>query len=322
MGVTLITKNGNITLTKPTGTGGGTVDLSNYYTKQQIDAMLEEVDGDIEQLFNMLEVDYATIELVEEKIAAIPSPDLSNYATKDEIPDVSNFATKDEIPDAYELPTATTEALGGVMVDGESIIIAEDGTISGAGKILNKNSTNGRYSVNLTGESNNKTNSEATVVAGAYNTCNGVYGFVTGQSNTGNSDLIFIAGRGCTVGGMLGFAQGDYHSISGYRGVAMGDSCVVGGQNAFAHGYGSKASSKNQFVHGKYNVDDTAETYAHIVGNGTDNSTRSNAYTLDWDGNAWFAGDVKIGANNDALATQAYVDAAIAAIVDGEAVSY
>lgn len=99
MGVTLITKNGNITLTKPTGTGGGTVDLSNYYTKQQIDKMLEEVDGDIEQLFNMLEVDYATIALVEEKIAAIPSPDMSNYATKDEIPDVSKFITS--IPTQY-----------------------------------------------------------------------------------------------------------------------------------------------------------------------------------------------------------------------------
>ena len=43
--------------------------------------------------------------------------------------------------------------------------------------------------------------------------------------------------------------------------------------------------------------------YVHIVGNGTSDSDRSNAYTLDWDGNAWFAGDVyvgsKSGTNND-----------------------
>lgn len=34
--------------------------------------------------------------------------------------------------------------------------------------------------------------------------------------------------------------------------------------------------------------------YVHIVGNG-DSSARSNAYTLDWDGNGWFAGDVFVG---------------------------
>jgi hypothetical protein len=35
--------------------------------------------------------------------------------------------------------------------------------------------------------------------------------------------------------------------------------------------------------------------YAHIVGNGWGNGSRSNAHTLDWDGNAWFAGDVYVG---------------------------
>ena len=34
--------------------------------------------------------------------------------------------------------------------------------------------------------------------------------------------------------------------------------------------------------------------YAHVVGNGV-SSARSNAYTLDWDGNGWFAGDVFVG---------------------------
>ena len=45
-------------------------------------------------------------------------------------------------------------------------------------------------------------------------------------------------------------------------------------------------------MQGKYNVLDSAGKYAHIVGNG-DNITRSNAHTLDWDGNAWFAGSVE-----------------------------
>ena len=38
---------------------------------------------------------------------------------------------------------------------------------------------------------------------------------------------------------------------------------------------------------------DKANIYAHIVGNGTSSTTRSNAHTLDWKGNAWFAGTVE-----------------------------
>ena len=34
--------------------------------------------------------------------------------------------------------------------------------------------------------------------------------------------------------------------------------------------------------------------YAHVVGNGTSATARSNAHTLDWDGNAWFAGGIEL----------------------------
>jgi hypothetical protein len=55
--------------------------------------------------------------------------------------------------------------------------------------------------------------------------------------------------------------------------------------------------------------------YAHIVGNGTSRAERSNAHTLDWDGNAWYQGDVYVGStsgkNKDEgskkLATEEYV---------------
>ena len=46
----------------------------------------------------------------------------------------------------------------------------------------------------------------------------------------------------------------------------------------------------------KYYAGHTAEgKYAHIVGNGISDTERSNAHTLDWDGNAWFAGDIYVG---------------------------
>ena len=46
-----------------------------------------------------------------------------------------------------------------------------------------------------------------------------------------------------------------------------------------------------QHVQGQYNEPDSK--LAHIVGNGKSDSNRSNAHTLDWNGNAWFAGTVE-----------------------------
>lgn len=47
---------------------------------------------------------------------------------------------------------------------------------------------------------------------------------------------------------------------------------------------------------GKVEVVD-ADGYAVEVGNGTADDARSTAHTLDWDGNAWFAGDIYVGGN-------------------------
>ena len=92
-------------------------------------------------------------------------------------------------------------------------------------------------------------------------------------------------------------ASGSYSVATGYRTVASGyASSAEGSQSkasasySHAEGYGTIAAGYAQHVQGKYNVE--YSKYAHIVGNGTGSGTRSNAHTLDWDGNAWFAGDV------------------------------
>lgn len=77
-------------------------------------------------------------------------------------------------------------------------------------------------------------------------------------------------------------------------GHAEGTSTVVNARDAHSEGSHTIASSPYQHVQGKYNEEDSNETYAHIVGNGTSNSNRSNAHTLDWNGNAWFAGKVTV----------------------------
>ena len=74
---------------------------------------------------------------------------------------------------------------------------------------------------------------------------------------------------------------------------------IAYGEYSHIEGLGTKANSDCQHVQGKYNIADTENKYAHIVGNGVNNGgvddTRSNAHTIDWEGNAWFAGKIYAG---------------------------
>ena len=94
------------------------------------------------------------------------------------------------------------------------------------------------------------------------------------------------------------------------------DNNIATGEYSHAEGSGTIASGAHQHVQGKYNIADTADTYAYIVGNGESNEARSNAHTLDWNGNAWYSGKVSAGtaespanptAAND-LVTKKYAD--------------
>ena len=91
------------------------------------------------------------------------------------------------------------------------------------------------------------------------------------------------------------------------------------GNCSHAEGIQTISGSSDQHVQGKYNIEDSQGKYAHIVGNGTVEYARSNAHTLDWNGNAWYAGDIYTGStsgvNKDEgskkLATEEYVDASV-----------
>ena len=76
----------NITLKSPTVVGTS-VDLSNYYTKAETEALIPDVSG------------FATKDYVDNAVNNIPEVDLSGYALKSEIPDVSGFLTA--VPEEY-----------------------------------------------------------------------------------------------------------------------------------------------------------------------------------------------------------------------------
>lgn len=81
-------------------------------------------------------------------------------------------------------------------------------------------------------------------------------------------------------------AKGIGSHVEGSDNLAFGDRSHAEGTNVVAYGM-------DQHVQGRFNIEDSSGTYAHIVGNGTTPSKRSNAHTLDWSGNAWYAGTVE-----------------------------
>lgn len=85
-----------------------------------------------------------------------------------------------------------------------------------------------------------------------------------------------------------GHAEG-YYTEAGQYAHAEGDHTTASGKGSHAGGHGTKASSAYQTAIGQYNIEDTNGDYAFIVGNGTDDNNRSNAFAVGADGSvvAW-----------------------------------
>ena len=122
-----------------TGGSGGTVDLSNYYTKAQVDAKIPDTST------------FATKTWVEGKGYLTSHQSLDNYATKDYVTgkiaeaqlsggevDLSGYALKSEIPTVPTNVSAFTNDAGYLTehqslktINGQSIVGSGDITISG-----------------------------------------------------------------------------------------------------------------------------------------------------------------------------------------------
>lgn len=126
-----------------------------------------------------------------------------------------------------------------------------------------------------------------------------------GSGTSASAASAHAEGNGAVASGSASHAQNDGTKASGDYSHAEGSSTEASGQVAHAEGTGTIAANRSQHVEGEYNVRDPSGnepsgrgTYQHIVGNGTSNSNRSNAHTMDWNGNAWYAGDVYVGSTS------------------------
>lgn len=134
-------------------------------------------------------------------------------------------------------------------------------------------------------------------------------------------------------------ASGAYSHAEGASTGANHECAHAEGQGAFAlsscthaEGRGTIAYGACQHTQGRYNIQDSEQKYAHIVGNGNGSDDRSNAHTLDWTGLGWFAGGLKVGGTGqddenavDVLTfadMTTIIDAVLNAYPNGDEVSY
>ena len=98
-----------------------------------------------------------------------------------------------------------------------------------------------------------------------------------------NSYPYMILGNQITKkeGGRNSIAIG-YSNANGENAMAIGSSVIVNGANSIALGTRVQSDNDDQMVIGTYNV---PGDYPLIIGNGSSDTERSNAFTVDWSGN-------------------------------------
>lgn len=168
------------------------------------------------------------------------------------------------------------------------------------------------------------------VIAGHYSHAEGYQTKASGSSShaegastkaTGSNS--HAEGAETTASGLSSHAEGLHTTASGEASHAEGGNTTASGINSHAEGLKTTAASNYQHVQGKYNIKDTENKYAHIVGNGENTGSSdylSNAYTLDWSGNGWYKGNIYVGGTSQdtgkKIATEEYVNNAVSGNID------
>ena len=119
---------------------------------------------------------------------------------------------------------------------------------------------------------------------------NGVLGVSEGYSTLAIGYASHAEGRYTRANYPFSHAEGEWTEAGSEASHAEGVDTVASGYASHAQNMGTIAAGYHQTAIGRYNVEDN--TSAVIVGNGG-SIRRSNALTIDWQGNAWAAGAVQ-----------------------------
>lgn len=111
------------------------------------------------------------------------------------------------------------------------------------------------------------------------------------HSHVSAGDFSHVQGKDNVAYGKSSHAEGELTLAKGWASHSEGYDTIANNEYSHAEGEGTETACAAQHVQGRYNVVD--DKYAHIVGNGSSTNKRSNAHTLDWEGNAWYQGEVE-----------------------------
>ena len=119
---------------------------------------------------------------------------------------------------------------------------------------------------------------------GSSTTASGTYSHAEGDFTTASGGSSHAEGSGTKASGNYSHAEGSSTTASGNYSHAEGDFTTASGVSSHAEGYGTKASGNYSHAEGKFNIEDTANKYAHIIGNGVNETKRHNCFMVGWDG--------------------------------------
>ncbi len=126
-------------------------------------------------------------------------------------------------------------------------------------------------------------------------------------------------GSGTYATGLGSHAEGEGTTASGSQSHAEGYHTQAQAPYSHSEGIYTIANGQAQHVSGKYNIADMNQ-YAEIVGGGNSESERINIRTLDWAGNAYFAGNVTNGVGVSLNSLKSAVDS-LATVAEGGAIA-
>lgn len=307
--------------------GSTQVDLTGYATQDWVNNQIKDFlnESQVTQIVNNSLTNYYTQTQIDNLLK--DKANTSDIPTKvSELENDKGYLT--------ETPIASTTVLGGIKV-GENLSVTTDGVLNAeAGGVSSYNDLTDKPTLNTANTNSLATNPNETIngtidlhkvaKTGDYNDLNNKLNIVNGSAEGSLRTVGSAEERDNYILGIYAFAEGKDTEASGYASHAEGYRTTASGYGSHAEGYdtrakgryshtegnlttafatnshaeglATKANGDNQHVQGKYNISDA--TSLDIIGNGADDDNRSNAYTLDASGNAWYSGDVYVGSTS------------------------
>ena len=273
--------------------------------QSQIDSITTE--GGQPNVIEVVQENGTSLEIINKTVNVIAPTNLVNGIAKGSLRGVNSTEESDSYKlgqNAFAIGVSTRASGGGSYAEGEGSLASGDGSHAEGGA-----TTASGICSHAEGQGTTASR-DYSHAEGQSTTASGICSHAEGQGTTASGDYSHAEGQSTTASQNGSHAEGveteatNGGHAEGFQTKATGDVSHAEGSNTIASGYrshaeglGTEAIGNQQHVQGRYNISD--EYLAHIVGNGSE-ETKSNAYTLDWDGNAWYAGNVYVGSTSGA----------------------